>query len=178
VTLTDIIQLSSRRSASCSSCYRAIMYAAAVGDACRCNGVFLAHAHRAARLLVLRALLLRIIIGQSLAARVYARSLKVARNGASRSASIAVLRLAGAIIGTRPVFLPPLATGFGIRADRRGVLPVGLRAGAGGRTRPSCHRQRVLLAASRAARDVYLPLRGALNAGSSRRSRCHIVPGS
>jgi SSS family solute:Na+ symporter len=119
-----------------------------------------------------------IIIGQDVWQRVFtARSVPVARNGGIGVGFYCLAyALAGALIGTAGrVFLPPLTdadTAFAQIVNA--VLPVGLRGlvlaaalAAIMSTASAC-----LLAASTVLlEDVYLPLRGSLNAGSVAQSR-------
>jgi len=119
-----------------------------------------------------------IIIGQDVWQRVFtARSVKVARNGGIAVGVYCLCyALAGAMIGTAGrVFLPPLANADSAFAQIvEAVLPVGLRGlvlaaalAAIMSTASAC-----LLAASTVLlEDVYLRLRGALNAGSVAQSR-------
>jgi SSS family solute:Na+ symporter len=119
-----------------------------------------------------------IIIGQDVWQRVFtARSVKVARNGGIAVGIYCLCyALAGAIIGTAGrVFLPPLADPDSAFAQIvEAVLPIGLRGlvlaaalAAIMSTASAC-----LLAASTVLlEDVYLPLRGTLNAGSVAQSR-------
>ena len=119
-----------------------------------------------------------IIIGQDVWQRVFtARSVKVARNGGIAVGIYCLCyALAGASIGTAGrVFLPPLADPDSAFAQIvEAVLPIGLRGlvlaaalAAIMSTASAC-----LLAASTVLlEDVYLPLRGALNAGSVAQSR-------
>jgi len=119
-----------------------------------------------------------IIIGQDVWQRVFtARSVKVARNGGIAVGVYCLCyALAGAMIGTAGrVFLPPLANADSAFAQIvEAVLPVGLRGlvlaaalAAIMSTASAC-----LLAASTVLlEDVYLRLRGVLNAGSVAQSR-------
>jgi SSS family solute:Na+ symporter len=119
-----------------------------------------------------------IIIGQDVWQRVFtARSVKVARNGGIGVGFYCLCyALAGALIGTAGrVFLPPLAEADAAFAEIvNAVLPVGLRGlvlaaalAAIMSTASAC-----LLAASTVLlEDVYLRLRGAVNAGSIAQSR-------
>jgi SSS family solute:Na+ symporter len=119
-----------------------------------------------------------ILIGQDVWQRVFtARSVKVARNGGIVVGVYCLCyAVAGALIGTAGrVFLPPLADADSAFAQIvETVLPVGLRGlvlaaalAAIMSTASAC-----LLAASTVLlEDVYLPLRGALNAGSIAQSR-------
>ncbi|HEY4974352.1 MAG TPA: sodium:solute symporter [Steroidobacteraceae bacterium] len=119
-----------------------------------------------------------IIIGQDVWQRVFtARSVKVARNGGIVVGIYCLCyAAAGALIGTAGrVFLPPLANpDLAFAQIVETVLPVGLRGlvlaaalAAIMSTASAC-----LLAASTVLlEDVYLPLRGALNAGSIAQSR-------
>jgi solute:Na+ symporter, SSS family len=119
-----------------------------------------------------------IIIGQDVWQRVFtARSVKVARNGGIAVGVYCLCyAVAGAIIGTAGrAFLPPLANPDSAFAQIvEAVLPIGLRGlvlaaalAAIMSTASAC-----LLAASTVLlEDVYLPLRGALNAGSVAQSR-------
>jgi solute:Na+ symporter, SSS family len=119
-----------------------------------------------------------IIIGQDVWQRVFtARSVRVARNGGIVVGIYCLCyALAGAVIGTAGrVFLPPLADADSAFAQIvEAVLPVGLRGlvlaaalAAIMSTASAC-----LLAASTVLlEDIYLPLRGALNAGSVSQSR-------
>jgi SSS family solute:Na+ symporter len=106
-----------------------------------------------------------------------ARSVRVARNGGIVVGIYCLCyALAGAVIGTAGrVFLPPLADADSAFAQIvEAVLPVGLRGlvlaaalAAIMSTASAC-----LLAASTVLlEDIYLPLRGALNAGSVSQSR-------
>ena len=119
-----------------------------------------------------------ILIGQDIWQRVFtARSVRIARNGGIAVGVYCLCyALAGAVIGTAGrVFLPPLANAdlaFAQIVDA--VLPVGLRGlvlaaalAAIMSTASAC-----LLAASTVLlEDVYLRLRGAINAGSIAQSR-------
>lgn len=119
-----------------------------------------------------------IIIGQDVWQRVFtARSVRVARNGGIAVGVYCLCyALAGAVIGTAGrVFLPPLADADSAFAQIvEAVLPVGLRGlvlaaalAAIMSTASAC-----LLAASTVLlEDIYLPLRGTLNAGSISQSR-------